>query len=226
MYTYTRQTSVFYSNNLANYTCFHSVKSLLELVPYRFLIPGVKVLLTERLCQDPLEKFFWCHRQRGGTHDNPTVQEFYQNTCALRVVNSFCVGSVKGNCCAAQEPKDLEWENAPLPKWPRATKKTLPSPLIPWYSNYYNCCIWCFDVVVYYLHIKKGMIRVTVVESTLNIVDLTNFFPIAWHTYPVAYLRPLSLSYVRSRLSCWVVDSWTGKCCLISCLKMWSITNW
>lgn len=63
-----------------------TVCSLLELVPYLFSLPGVKVFLTERLCQDPLEKFFGNQRQRGGTHDNPTAQEFYSNTRALRVV--------------------------------------------------------------------------------------------------------------------------------------------
>ena len=45
--------------------------------PYIFSIPGVKVFLSERLCQDPLELFFGCQRQCGGTHENPTVQEFY-----------------------------------------------------------------------------------------------------------------------------------------------------
>ena len=57
--------------------CLITVKSLLELIPYIFSIPGVKVFLSERLCQDPLELFFGCQRQCGGTHENPTVQEFY-----------------------------------------------------------------------------------------------------------------------------------------------------
>ena len=63
--------------------CLITVKSLLELIPYLFSIPGVKVFLSERLCQGPLEQFFGCQRQRGGTHENPTVQEFYKNTQAL-----------------------------------------------------------------------------------------------------------------------------------------------
>ena len=58
--------------------CLISVKSLLELIPYLFSIPGVKVFLSERLCQeDPLELFFGCQSQCGGTHENPTVQDFY-----------------------------------------------------------------------------------------------------------------------------------------------------
>ena len=58
--------------------CLITVKSLLELIPYIFSIPGVKVFLSERLCQDPLNYiFFGCQKQRGGTHENPTVQEIY-----------------------------------------------------------------------------------------------------------------------------------------------------
>ena len=75
----------------------------MDLIPYVFSIEGVKVFLSEHLCQDPLEKIFGCQRQRGGTHDNPTVQEFYKNTQALRVVNSMCVGSIKGNCHGARD---------------------------------------------------------------------------------------------------------------------------
>ena len=54
--------------------------------------------LSYNLSQDPLENFFGCQRQRGGTNDNPTVQEYYSNTQALRIVNSFCRDPVRGNC--------------------------------------------------------------------------------------------------------------------------------
>ena len=87
--------------------CLTAVKSLLELIPYLLSIPGVKVFLSERLSQDPLERFFG-QRQRGGTHENPTVQEFYKNTQALRVINSFCVGTVKRNCRGRLEAQDVE----------------------------------------------------------------------------------------------------------------------
>lgn len=43
-----------------------TAKSFVELVRYIFTIPGVKAFLSECLCQDPLEKFFGCQRQRGG----------------------------------------------------------------------------------------------------------------------------------------------------------------
>ena len=59
---------------------------------------GVTSFLSQRICQDPLENFFGCQRQRGGVHDNPNVQEFVKNTQALRVINSFCKGPSQGNC--------------------------------------------------------------------------------------------------------------------------------
>lgn len=57
--------------------------------------------LSNNICQDPLECFFGRQRQRGGTHDNPTVADFLNNTQALRVVDSFCHGTVRGNCRGA-----------------------------------------------------------------------------------------------------------------------------
>ena len=50
------------------------------------------------LCQDPLENYFGCQRQRGGPHDHPTVHDFQNNTQSLRVVQSLCCGPVRGNC--------------------------------------------------------------------------------------------------------------------------------
>ena len=74
-------------------------KSFVEFVKYLFSLPEVKAnklaFLSNHLCQDPLENFFGCQRQMGGTNDNPTVQEYYQNTESLCVINSFCRGSVR-----------------------------------------------------------------------------------------------------------------------------------
>ena len=104
---------------------FHfPAKSFVELVRYLFTVPGVKSLLSQRICQDPLEKFFGCQRQRGGTHDNPNAGEFVQNTQALRVINSFCKDPARGNCRGGMKRGlDLEQENRPLPKRPRISHK-------------------------------------------------------------------------------------------------------
>ena len=91
--------------------------SFIELVRYLFKIPGVTIFLSRRICQDPIEIFFGCQRQRGGTHDNPTVLEYQQNTQSLRVVNSFCRNIAKGNCRGNKENTDIfEKESSPLPR--------------------------------------------------------------------------------------------------------------
>ena len=69
----------------------------MELVKYIFKFPGVKFFLSERICQDPLEKFFGCQRQRGRVNENPNVAEFVKNTQALRVCGNL-PKEIKGNC--------------------------------------------------------------------------------------------------------------------------------
>ena len=91
--------------------------SLIALVEYVFTLPGVKVFLSERICQDPLEKFFGCQRQRGGTNENPNVKEFCQNTQALHIVNSFCKDIARGNCRGSKSSTlNIDKENLVLPK--------------------------------------------------------------------------------------------------------------
>ena len=51
---------------------YHStVNSFVELVKFYFTIPGVKAFLSEKLSQNPLEKFFVCQQQRGRVIKNP-----------------------------------------------------------------------------------------------------------------------------------------------------------
>ena len=106
-----------------NYTCkimlynfFLPVKSFVALVQFVFTIPGVNSFLSEKLCQDPLEKFLGCQRQRGGVNENPTVNEFCKNTQALRVVNSLCQNVSQGNCRGKRPGLYDGQENTPLLK--------------------------------------------------------------------------------------------------------------
>ena len=78
-------------------TKLHTANSFVELVMDLFKIPGVKYFLSRKVCQDPLELYFGCQRQVGGTHNNPNVKEFEQNSQMLRVAN-FCHGIVRSNC--------------------------------------------------------------------------------------------------------------------------------
>ena len=92
------------------------------LVRYLFSMEDVKSFLNQRICQDPLERFFGCQRQRGATHDNPNAQEFMKNTQALRVVNSVARAPLRGNCRGGSQDK-VDKENCePLPKRPRHNK--------------------------------------------------------------------------------------------------------
>ena len=114
-----RVTGLFCSLYLLHYFnlfCVITVNSFVELVHYIMKIPGVKVFLSERLSQDPLEKFFGCQRQRGKTNENPNVQQFCKNSGALRVINGTCGDVSKGNCRGSKYTIDWEKENRPLPK--------------------------------------------------------------------------------------------------------------
>lgn len=74
----------------------HAVRSLIDLHQYLFQQKGVEYILTARINQDPLEKFFGLQRQKGGASDNPNVDQFYKNTQALRVINTVS-GNIRGN---------------------------------------------------------------------------------------------------------------------------------
>lgn len=96
---------------------FFLVHSFVGLVKYLFTINGVKVFLSNRLCQDPLENFFGQQRQRGGVSDNPNSAEFLKNTQSLRIVNSMCRKAVKGNCRGRKSKQTIdEADLQPLPK--------------------------------------------------------------------------------------------------------------
>ena len=90
----------------------HAALSFVGLTKFLFGLPQVKekkvAFLSNNLCQDPVELFFGCQRQRGCTSDNPNVKEFCNNTQALRIIDSFCRGPVRGNCRKRELPVDKE----------------------------------------------------------------------------------------------------------------------
>lgn len=65
---------------------FVLANSSIHRVKYLFSVPEVKennlsfCTRTSVKTLDPLEVFFECQRQRGGTSDNPNVCEFLKNT--------------------------------------------------------------------------------------------------------------------------------------------------
>ena len=89
------------------------VKSFIELVEFTLSLPDVTVFLGNRLCQDPLEKFFGQQCQRGRVNENPNVSEFMKNTQALRVIHGVCA-DVKGNC-RGHSSKELDIKRLSMP---------------------------------------------------------------------------------------------------------------
>ena len=103
----------------------HAVHSFVDLVRYLFTIPGVRSFLSERISQDPLEKFFGCQRQRGRVHENPNVAEFVTNTQALRVANVLSRDIAKGNCRGNKRShQTCDIGDEPLPKRKRSSRTT------------------------------------------------------------------------------------------------------
>ena len=88
--------------------------SFTELGPQLLKDHAVKYLLSEVFSQDPLEAYFSRQRHKGGSCDNPTVLDFYNNTATLvqqrEVYRDLKTMNVKGteasiDCCHAPLPK-------------------------------------------------------------------------------------------------------------------------
>ena len=83
------------------------------------------MFLSNRICQDPLEKFFGQQRQRGRASYNPNVSEFLKNTQALWVIDGVC-REVRGNCREAKGKENHcseDYINKQLPKRKQARAK-------------------------------------------------------------------------------------------------------
>ena len=93
----------------------------------RFLLQqdGVKFLLSERFCQDPVEEFFSHQRSRGGHNDNPTVKQFLENTVSLRIQKSAALAPLRANCSRKRPRQEriIEVDDTPLHKRRRGKTK-------------------------------------------------------------------------------------------------------
>lgn len=98
------------------------MKSFVEVTKHLLKQPGVKYVLSERFCQDPLESFFGRQRSAGGRNSNPTVKQFIDNTVSLRVQGSAALAQIRGNCRKRPLEKNTKVDNTPLPKRRRHQK--------------------------------------------------------------------------------------------------------
>ena len=103
----------YFSKFIVPCLCYFTVK---QLVQYLFTLPGVKSFLSERISQDPLEKFFGHHRQRGGVNENPNVAQFLKGNQALRVINSIDLDITKNTQGSNGSSLPGKENVAPLPK--------------------------------------------------------------------------------------------------------------
>ena len=92
------------------------MKAFVEMARFLLKQPGVKFLLSERFCQDPLEAFFGHQRSKGGRNDNPTVKQFCDDTVSLRVQRSAALNSLRGNCRKRPVERVIPVDDTPLPK--------------------------------------------------------------------------------------------------------------
>ena len=92
------------------------MKSFIELGPLLLRQQDVKYLLSEVFNQDPLEKYFSRQRHRGGGAENPTVEEFKENTATLIQQQCIYKDLKTMNIEAHATPTDLSVVCQPLPK--------------------------------------------------------------------------------------------------------------
>lgn len=85
-------------------------------------LPGVNCVLSEKLCQDPVQSFFGKQRAHGGRADNPTVKQFCDNTVSLRVQGSSALEPIRGNCGKRDINSIASVDSTPLPKRPRYSR--------------------------------------------------------------------------------------------------------
>ena len=90
-----------------------TVRSTVETVKF-FLQNSSKFILTERLCQDPVEEFFGIQRQLGRTNDNP-IAKFGSNDNTIRIQRdvSFISRNMKAKYNKGNSETELSGETIP-----------------------------------------------------------------------------------------------------------------
>ena len=99
------------------------VNAFVEMTEYLLKHEGVKFLLSERFCQDPVEEFFGNQRAKGGRCDNPTAKDFCDTTVSIRVQKTAALHPLRGNCSKRQGERTIEIDSTPLKKRKRCAVK-------------------------------------------------------------------------------------------------------
>ena len=94
-----------------------TIKSVVEKVRY-LLTHGLDHVFTNSFNQDPLEQHFGHYRHKGGSSDNPTVNDVRYTLNHMRVIGSQAMGSIRGN--KKRLARNQEIDHTPLPRRKRA----------------------------------------------------------------------------------------------------------
>lgn len=93
-----------------------TVNAFVEVCQY-LLQNGVQFVLSNKLCQDPLEEHFGRHRYMGRTADNPNLQQFGHQENRLRLQRSLSLMiSPKGNVKGTTDKRQPQVTVSPLNK--------------------------------------------------------------------------------------------------------------
>ena len=63
-----------------------------------FQNPWCFLFLSNRICQDPLEKYFGMQWQTVATNDSPSIMQFVKNSDTLCLVGNMWFADLSGNC--------------------------------------------------------------------------------------------------------------------------------
>ena len=84
-----------------------TVNTVIEIDKF-LLQEGMEYVLTERFCQDPVEKYFGSQRKLGQKNDNPDICTFGYNDNTIRVQTTISCNS--GNNRQGRQDKCRAWE--------------------------------------------------------------------------------------------------------------------
>ena len=98
-----------------------SIFSLIGVTKY-LLSNGAEYVLTNKLCQDPVEEYFGRQRAIGRRCDNPTIREFGYNDNKLRIQRSIL--SIQGNTKGREKDQnETRWHEVDDTLLPRRKKQ-------------------------------------------------------------------------------------------------------
>ena len=100
----------------------YAVTSFTELGPKLLEIPGVKYLLSEVFSQDPLERYFSRQRHRGGSNENPTIEQATLSAMTLNLQQAVYRDIKTMNVEQDSSTVDSAIISQPLKKHPRDKK--------------------------------------------------------------------------------------------------------